>query len=377
MAFKNKSMTIGAAIFCLGTLVPAVTGAYAISPMEIYRQARQQNEVFLQKLSRYRNAFDMQDKDGNTAYCIALRYNDVSAQEILEKYGADTGHSCVESIEREKAEKARRAERNAAAKRRRFRSSEGVLAPTSNPYLAMNEAYGAENMLKLSDTSRLKLSLQTGENGLYERDYEQDNHSFTERSYAFSGEYSFNMTDYLEIATLGGMLMENDALLGMNGTGGFGIKDSSTYYMGLRAALNLTPNLSLVAAYYRGYTQGADTPMLAISDLQTESFMLAGEYRLNATDKVGISLSSPLSVVKGRASLLYANGRDNNSDTIYLNKLTTSLTPEAKEYDLGLYYQGQPKEDLSLTGKVQARFNADGEKGVTDYIGIVGVQSAF
>ena len=51
MAFKNKSMTIGAAIFCLGTLVPAVTGAYAISPMEIYRQARQQNEVFLQKLS--------------------------------------------------------------------------------------------------------------------------------------------------------------------------------------------------------------------------------------------------------------------------------------------------------------------------------------
>lgn len=109
MAFKNKSMTIGAAIFCLGTLVPAVTGAYAISPMEIYRQARQQNEVFLQKLSRYRNAFDMQDKDGNTAYCIALRYNDVSAQEILEKYGADTGHSCVESIEREKEEKARRA----------------------------------------------------------------------------------------------------------------------------------------------------------------------------------------------------------------------------------------------------------------------------
>lgn len=135
MAFKNKSMTIGAAIFCLGTLVPAVTGAYAISPMEIYRQARQQNEVFLQKLSRYRNAFDMQDKDGNTAYCIALRYNDVSAQEILEKYGADTGHSCVESIGREKAEKARRAERNAAAKRRRFRSSEGVFADSGNNYL--------------------------------------------------------------------------------------------------------------------------------------------------------------------------------------------------------------------------------------------------
>ncbi len=263
------------------------------------------------------------------------------------------------------------------AQNSKFDTPENVLTPSTNPYLAMNEAYGAENTMKLSDTSKFKLALQTGENGLFERDYEQDNHSFTERSYAFSGEYSFNMTDYLELATMGGMLMENDALLGMNGTGGFGIKDSSTYYMGIRAALNLTPNLSLIAAYYRGYTQGADTPMLAISDLQTESFMLAGEYRLNAKDKIGLSLSSPLSVVKGRASLLYASGRDNNSDTIYMNKLNTSLTPEAKEYDLGLYYQGQPKEDLSLMGKVQARFNADGEKGVTDYIGILGVQSNF
>ena len=263
------------------------------------------------------------------------------------------------------------------AENSRYDTPESVLTPTSNPYLAMNEAYGAENTMNLSDTSRLKLSLQTGENGLYERDYEQDNHSFTERSYAFTGEYSFNLTDYLELAALGGMLNENEAMLGMNGTGGFEFGDSSTYYMGLRAALNLTPDVSLIAAYYRGFTQGADTPMLAISDLQTESFMLAGEYRLNATDKIGVSLSSPLSVVKGSASLMYANGRDNYSDTVYMNKLKMSLTPEAREYDLGLYYQGQPKEDLSLTGKVQARFNADGEKGVTDYIGIVGVQSSF
>jgi hypothetical protein len=28
-------------------------------------------------------------------------------------------------------------------------------------------------------------------------------------------------------------------------------------------------------------------------------------------------------------------------------------------------------------GKVEARFNADGEKGLTDYIGIIGVSQAF
>ena len=74
---------------------------------------------------------------------------------------------------------------------------------------------------------------------------------------------------------------------------------------------------------------------------------------------------------------MYAGGRDNYSDTIYMQKLTTSLKPQAKEYDLGVYYQGSPKEDINLMGKVEARFNADGEKGLTDYIGIVGAGVAF
>ena len=263
------------------------------------------------------------------------------------------------------------------AENTKYDRNEGALVNSSNPYFAMNNAYGAENTLNLSDTSKLKLSLQTGQNGLYERDYEQDNHSFDEQSHAVNAEYSYNMTDYLELSALGGMLFENDAVLGMNGVGGFSIKDSSTYFMGVKAALNLTDNISLMASYYRGYTNGADASMLSISDLETESFMLAGEYAIDKKNKVGVSLVSPLSVVKGNASFNYATGRDSYSDTIYMNKLTTSLRPEAKEYDLGLYYKGQTEKDVNLMGKVEARFNADGEKGVTDYIGVVGVSSAF
>jgi hypothetical protein len=60
-----------------------------------------------------------------------------------------------------------------------------------------------------------------------------------------------------------------------------------------------------------------------------------------------------------------------------MNELKTSLKPEAKEYDFGLYYQGQATENLSLGGKVETRLNADGEKGVTDYMGILGVQYQF
>jgi hypothetical protein len=263
------------------------------------------------------------------------------------------------------------------AENSKYSTSESVLRPTENPYFAMNEAYGAESTLALSDTSKLKLSLQTGENGLYGRDYEQDKYDFDERSYAVGAEYSFNLTDYLELATMGGMLYEEEAMLGLNGQGALAFDDGSTYYMGLKAKLNLTPNFALLAAYYRGYTEGQKTSLMAISGLETESFMLAGEYQLNKKDKIGLSLSSPLSVRHGRASFNYASGRDNYSDMVYMHKLSSSLKPEAKEYDLGLYYMGEPKEDLNFMGKVEARFNADGEKGTTDYIGIIGVSKPF
>jgi hypothetical protein len=105
--------------------------------------------------------------------------------------------------------------------------------------------------------------------------------------------------------------------------------------------------------------------------------MLAGEYSFNKNDKIGLMLSSPMSVVKGSSSLLYSTGRDNNSNTAYLSKLKTSLRPEAKEYDLGIYFKSKPQEDLALSGKFETRFNADGEKGVVDYLGVVGAQYNF
>jgi hypothetical protein len=259
----------------------------------------------------------------------------------------------------------------------RYNTAESVLTPTENPYFAMNEAYGAENSLNLSDTTKLKLSLQTGKNGLYGRDYEQDKYNFDDRSYAFGAEYSFNLTDYLELSTLGGTLYEEDALLGLNGYGALSIRDGSTYYMGLKAKMNLTQNIALLAAYYRGYTKGQSSSLLSISNLETESFMFAAEYQLNKKDKIGLSLSSPLAIRRGHTSFSYATGRDSYSDTAYIETLRASLKPEAKEYDLGLYYLGEPKDELNFMGKIETRFNADGQKGLTDYIGVMGAQYAF
>jgi subtilisin family serine protease len=263
------------------------------------------------------------------------------------------------------------------AKDSKYMTSQEVLTKDVNPYLSMREAYGAESSLKLSESSKLKFSLQSGLNGLYERDEEQDGYGFDERSYSIGSEYSLNMSDYLELSALGGMLYEEDAILGLNGVGGFGIGNSSTYYMGLKAKLDLTNKVSLMAAYYRGYTGGIDSEMLSVSDLETESFLLAGEYQLDRRNKVGLMVSSPMSVVKGNAMFRYSTGRDNNSDTAYIKELKTTLRPEAKEYDFGMYYQGEPTENLSLSGKIETRINADGEKGVNDYIGVIGAHYNF
>ena len=206
---------------------------------------------------------------------------------------------------------------------------------------------------------------------------DKDKHNFDEQSYSVGAEYSLNLTDYLELSTLGGMLFEKEAMLGLNGMGGFAIDDSSTYYMGLKAKLNLTNNISLMASYYRGYTSGSKSNMLSISNLETESFMLSGEYSFNNKDKIGLMIRSPMSVVKGNASMMYSTGRDNYSDTAYLNKLKTSLRPDAREYDLGMYFRSNPNDDLGLSGKVEARFNADGQEGLVDYIGVVGVHYSF
>ncbi len=259
----------------------------------------------------------------------------------------------------------------------KYADSDKMLQSSNNPYLAMNEAYGVEDTMNLSENSKLKLSIQTGENGMYDRDYEQDRQSFDERSYSVGAEYSFGLTDYLELAANGGMLYEEDAMLGMNGRGGFAIRDGSTYYMGIKAKLNLTDNITILAAYYRGYTSGQETSMLSLSGIETESYMLSGEYSLDQKNKIGLSFASPLTVRRGTARFAYASGRDNNSDRVYMEKLTSTLRPAAQEYDLGLYYKGEPKEDFNLMGKVEARFNADGEKGTTDYWGVVGISKAF
>ena len=131
MAFKNKSMLFAASLLSSVVFYSNSAEAYTITADEIYRQARQKNYGFFQRLARYNGAVNMQNRSGDTAYCVALRYNDEAAQEILLNFGAKDNHPCVRKINDEKEQYARRE----TEVQRRYSRSLKLDSDTGNNYL--------------------------------------------------------------------------------------------------------------------------------------------------------------------------------------------------------------------------------------------------
>lgn len=61
----------------------------------IYNFAKNNDLKSLQENSKY---LDIEDSNGDTAYCMALRQNEKDVAKILEKAGANTNHKCVSTI---------------------------------------------------------------------------------------------------------------------------------------------------------------------------------------------------------------------------------------------------------------------------------------
>ena len=239
-----------------------------------------------------------------------------------------------------------------------------------NPYLALNQAYGVKNLYNYSPNLSFSFNLSAGENGLYDGDVSERDRDFDSLAYAADGSFSYKAADKLTLTAMGGMLYENDALLGMNGRGAFSIGDSNTVYAGLRLSYAPTADLTLSGAYYQGWTrsQNVASGLLSTSELQSDSFALDGNYRLNKTDVIGLQLSSPLRVRRGSAKLDLPVGRDNYSDEVYRRQYRLGLKPEAREYKFSLYHHTNLNEKMTLRSEFDMRLNPDHQKDAdTDY----------
>lgn len=239
-----------------------------------------------------------------------------------------------------------------------------------NPYLAMNQAYGIRNAYDFSSDLGFSMGLTAGENGLYDGDVSENDRDFDNMAYAFDTSVSYKATDEITLSAMSGVLYEDDAMLGLNGSGAFGIGDSDTYYAGLAIAWQPSPKWTFSGAYYQGWTKpkNLNSSMIRTSQLASDSFAFDGRYNMNKTDVIGFQVSSPLRVYKGTAKLNLPVGRDDYSDTVYREQFAASMKPDAREYKFSLYHSKEINEDMGLRSQFDMRINPDHQKdAANDY----------
>ena len=250
---------------------------------------------------------------------------------------------------------------------------------TMNPFLAMNEAYGIENKVHFEDFD-FKFGFMTGENGLYDGDSSYHDYDFDDRVYAFDMEIEYPIMPELALNIVGGMLAEDSALLGMNGTGALDIENSNTFYAGFLLAWQPIQNLTLSGAYYHGWTDPmhGSGSMFSTSRLLSDSFAFDAHYNFNKTDVVGFQISSPLRVYDGYADFDIATGRDKYSDTVYRKNVRASLRPSAREYKFALYHNRELLERIMFKSEMAVRLNPEHQSGAEpDYRAIFGLSWSF
>lgn len=261
----------------------------------------------------------------------------------------------------------------------RYDGGEYFASTSANPFMAMQNAYGIHNTFNFNKNMGLKIEAVTGRNGLYDGDSSYHDTTFKKQAYALNSELQLHKSNNFGFSLTSGLLYENGATLGMNGNGAFKANDTGTYNAGVKASWYATDKLTFTGSYYRGYTEGQtfDSNLLKTSNLVSESFAFDANYKLDKQTSFGFNLSSPLRVVNGRLSVNFPSGRDNYSETVYFNRYTAALKPEAREYKFALYANHDFSERLSLRSELDVRVNPDHQRQENDYRALFGLNWNF
>lgn len=252
-------------------------------------------------------------------------------------------------------------------------------ADLSNPFMSFNSAYGVRYGYDVNPKWELKFEAMGGENGLYDGDRDAHDRNFTRPAYGFNSEVAFRPTSNTRLAFSSGMLYEDEALLGMNGTNAFGLEHSQTYHTGITAAWKASPKLTLSGSYYTGFTkaQNFESNMLGTSDLISDSFAFDANYKWNKNTDFGFRLSSPLRVEHGKVFVDFASGRDDYSDEVYRSRYSADLKPNRREYKFAWYLNKDLSEDISFSSEFDVRVNPEHRDAANDYRALFGLTWNF
>ena len=172
----------------------------------------------------------------------------------------------------------------------------------------------------------------------------------------------------MDLKFSGGVLNEQEAVLGLNGGGAFDMDDSKTYFMGAQMDFWATEKLKFSAAYYYGSSQSAQgNTLLKLSDIQSESVALKASYQLNENSVFGLRANSPLYIRKASAEFNLPVARDAKEDIIYRQTVMADLASEARELDFGLFTMHQ-SDNWHFSAESMVRLNPEHQANVkNDY----------
>ena len=246
----------------------------------------------------------------------------------------------------------------------------------SNPFMNMTDSYSVSQQLKWKDLA-FTFGTTFGKNAFYETDDNRDD-EFKKSVHAFNTEVAYRANKYLTLKVVGGLLQEEEALLGINGTGIFETDDGETYYTGATLEYQPIIPLTLSASYYYGRSSIPKTKALVrIDDVISDSFAFDARYQYNARDILGLQFSSPLRIRQGSALFNLPIARDLYTDDVYFTQKKISLKPNAREYDLGLYYMTET-DNYDWRGELMARFHPDHISGIKpDYRALFGLSLKY
>ncbi|MBR2136385.1 MAG: S8 family serine peptidase, partial [Alphaproteobacteria bacterium] len=250
---------------------------------------------------------------------------------------------------------------------------------TLNPFMSFNNAYGVRNQYHLTSSSELKIDAVYGRNGLYDGDYDYRDAKFTRPAYALNSTLTVYQNKQYQLGISSGVLAEEDALLGMNGSGAMAVERGQTFHGGVTASWFVTPALTISGSYYQGFTRGLsmNSGLIETSDLVSESFAADMNYQWDKTLNFGMQISSPLRIRKGELSVDFPQGRDSYSEEVYRARYQARLKPDSREYKFNFYADKEISPRLSWRAETGVRIHPEHQRGKNDYRMIVGLNWTF
>ncbi len=140
-----------------------------------------------------------------------------------------------------------------------------------------------------------------------------------------------------------GALVEQGSLLGGSSDSVLGVENTSTYYLGLNGAYNVTDDISLLGGFFQGVStveESKNSLLTDFSTIRTEGYAVGMlmDNLFTSKGSMGLSYSSPLQTTGGSATLTLPVSQDTRTGTIGFESTGLSFENGDQEKIFEAYY---------------------------------------